>query len=346
MASKIKVIASAVLTGLAVIAAFIVFCPKNESFAPPEHEGQTQQTAVEAPTVEPETQQAPPKMGRGDGLAGGGADDKWQTVQSGGREIFVMTNGPHSGGVFYTYIVANLPESSIVGAPQSVMNDIEGNCETRHYHVRGSLFFTGRNRSGMATESTPPEDFERQLVPNSPFKKAFDMLCTTAREKNTNNRPPNDNPPPNEAAGGTPAPPVTEFTTYTNGRFGFRIEYPRSFISKELPENGDGIGFVSPDGAASLVVAGGNNDGFTLKDYYEMSLKSVRGQLGYRKMGGSWFVITWQDSDKLGYMKMFVGNGSQNSFTFTSPESQKSEYEAVITRLEKSFSPGNLAQAR
>jgi hypothetical protein len=182
MASKIRVIASAALTGLGVIAAFIVFFPNNEPSTPPEHEGQTQQTAVEAPAVERETQQAPPKMGRGDGLAGGGADDRWQTVQSDGREIFVMTNGPHSGGVFYTYIVANLPESTIVGAPQSVMHDIEGNCETRHYHVRGSLLFSGKNRSGMAMESTPPEDFERKLVPNSPFEKAFEMLCKIARE--------------------------------------------------------------------------------------------------------------------------------------------------------------------
>ena len=138
----------------------------------------------------------PSKHQAGDGLAGGSADDIWQKVQSGGREISVMTNGRyyttnpplstierHSGYGFHTYIVANLPESTIVGAPQSVMNDVEGNCETRHYHVLGSLFFAGKNRSGMAMESTPPENVERKLVPNSPFEKAFDMLCKIAREQ-------------------------------------------------------------------------------------------------------------------------------------------------------------------
>jgi Surface-adhesin protein E len=123
-----------------------------------------------------------PQMGV-DGLAGGQADDKWQTVQSDGQEIFVMTNGYYSGSVFRTYIVANLPESDVVGAPQSVMHEIEGNCETRRYHVLGHLFFAGKNRSGMAMESTPPEDFERELVPNSPFEKAFDMLCKPAKER-------------------------------------------------------------------------------------------------------------------------------------------------------------------
>ncbi|WP_445367204.1 hypothetical protein ACH5Y9_19125 [Methylomonas sp. BW4-1] len=117
----------------------------------------------------------------------GSTDDIWQKVQSGGREIYVKTNGFYYTKErnfvygFHTYIVANLPESDIVGAPQSVMNEVEGNCETRTFHLRGSLFFAGKNRSGMAMEDTPPENFERKLVSNSPFEKAFDMLCNIAR---------------------------------------------------------------------------------------------------------------------------------------------------------------------
>ena len=141
----------------------------------------------------------------------GSPDDKWQKVQSSGREIYVMTNGSYyttenlSGSLsqsvdgktrhglntvttrkvygFKTHIVANLPESTIVGAPQSVMNDVEGNCQTRTFHVLGSLFFAGKNRSGMAMENIPPEEFERKLVPSSPFEKAFDMLCTAVRDQ-------------------------------------------------------------------------------------------------------------------------------------------------------------------
>jgi hypothetical protein len=137
----------------------------------------------------------PNKHEAGDGLAGGSPDDIWQKVQSGGREISVMTNGRyystnpplstmerHSGYGFHTYIVANLPENTIVGAPQSVMHEIEGNCEMRHYHVLGHLFFAGKNRSGVAMHSMPPEDVERTLVPNSPFEKAFDMLCKIAEQ--------------------------------------------------------------------------------------------------------------------------------------------------------------------
>jgi hypothetical protein len=126
----------------------------------------------------------------------GSTDDVWQKVQSDGREIYVQTNGRyfttnpplstaehHSGYGFVTYIVADLPESTIVGAPQSVMHNVEGNCETRHFSVLGSLFFAGKNRSGVAMHDMPPENIERTLVPNSPFEKAFDMLCGIAREQ-------------------------------------------------------------------------------------------------------------------------------------------------------------------
>jgi len=116
----------------------------------------------------------------------GSADDKWQKVESGGKEIYVKTNGfyytkpGYSGYGFHTYIVANLPESSIVGAPKSVMNDVEGNCETRTFHVLGTLFFTGKNRSGVAMKNLPAENVERKVIPGSAFEKAFDMLCATA----------------------------------------------------------------------------------------------------------------------------------------------------------------------
>jgi hypothetical protein len=119
----------------------------------------------------------------------GSPDDVWQKVQSDGREIYIKTNGifytkeHYSGYGFRTYVVANLPESTIVGAPQSIMHDVEGNCETRQYHVLGTRFFAGKNRSGIAMKDMPPDEVERKLAPNTPFEKAFDMLCEIAKEQ-------------------------------------------------------------------------------------------------------------------------------------------------------------------
>jgi hypothetical protein len=137
---------------------------------------------------------------------------------------------------------------------------------------------------------------------------------------------------------------VAGFSTYTNGRFGFKIDYPSSFTVKETPVNGDGVMLVSPDGAASLV-ASGSNSGGAAREYYALSLASISGELGYHKLGGSWFVVTWRSGDTLVYRKTFVGTVSQNSFTFTCPESQKLQYDAGITAMEKSFRHGQLDQA-
>ena len=77
------------------------------------------------------------------------------------------------------------------------------------------------------------------------------------------------------------------FQTYTNSRYGFRVDYPESFIPQQPPENGDGLRFKSQDGKATLVVSGGNNQGFTPKEEFDSAIKNVQGQLGYNKIGGS-----------------------------------------------------------
>lgn len=119
----------------------------------------------------------------------GSDGETWKSFKSDGKEIFVRTNGffytkeRYSNYGFRTYIVTNLPASQIVGAPQSVMNQVEGNCETKTFHVLGSLFFAGKDRTGVVVQNMPAENVERRLVKNSPFEKAFDFLCKTAKEQ-------------------------------------------------------------------------------------------------------------------------------------------------------------------
>jgi Superinfection immunity protein len=136
-----------------------------------------------------------------------------------------------------------------------------------------------------------------------------------------------------------------DFQTYTNGRYGFRVDYPDSFTPQRPPENGDGLALKSEDGRATLVVSGMNNAGFTLKDEYDRSIREAQGQIGFNKMGGSWFVVTWTDGDNLVYTKKFVGPSSQNSFTITFPADQQPQYDSIVTKIEKSFKPGDLGSS-
>jgi restriction system protein len=137
-----------------------------------------------------------------------------------------------------------------------------------------------------------------------------------------------------------------DFTTYTNASYGFRISYPKSFVVKSVAEDGNGMSLVSSDGAATLDVAGGNTNGYSLEDIHDASVAGATGELGYQQMGGTWFVITWKDGDRLFYQKVFAGRGSKNWFTFTFPEDQRSAYEPIVTGIEKSFRPGDLDRVR
>lgn len=133
------------------------------------------------------------------------------------------------------------------------------------------------------------------------------------------------------------------YETYRNARFGFAIDFPESFVLRGQHQNNqDGILLVSRDGLALFTVIGRNNPGRPLKDWYDASIKNVRGVLGYHILAGNWFVISWTEDTKIYYLKMFVGSGSQNSFTFICPTDQKTECEAITTRMEKSFVPGNI----
>ena len=135
------------------------------------------------------------------------------------------------------------------------------------------------------------------------------------------------------------------FQTYTNSRYGFQVDYPESFVPQSGPENGDGLAFRSGDGKAELIAAGGNSAGLTLKEAFDQAVKGVGGQLGYDKHGAGWFVVTWTDGGIQGYTKEFVGTESHNSITITYPVEQKAQYESIVTAIEKSFKPGDLASS-
>ena len=137
-----------------------------------------------------------------------------------------------------------------------------------------------------------------------------------------------------------------EYATYTSAKFGFTIQYPRSFVPLASSDNRGSVTLTSPDGQAELTVSGGDNPGLTAKEYYAKQLRDLVGRPGYRTVKQDWFVLTWRDKEKISYLKMFVGKTSYNSFIFSYPASQKTRYDEVATKVEKSFRPGKIDQTR
>lgn len=137
---------------------------------------------------------------------------------------------------------------------------------------------------------------------------------------------------------------IPGYTSYTNGRFGFRIDYPKYLIAQKPPDNGDGIKLFSPDGRAELIAAGGNNDGQILKNYYDFFLQRYP-EVKYRAIGDDWFILSKEVNGRIKYIKMFVGSQSHNLFTFSYPSNQKNEMDKVVVSVEKSFIHGDINQA-
>lgn len=130
---------------------------------------------------------------------------------------------------------------------------------------------------------------------------------------------------------------------YANARYGYSIDYPDFFAKGAPPTNNDGRVFTSRDGRSSLAVYGSNNvmnEG--LRDAYGTLLREKGGAVGYKALGGNWFVVSWRESGKIFYQKVYHGPGSSNGFILSYPQSQRHRFDPIVARLAGSFRPGDL----
>lgn len=135
------------------------------------------------------------------------------------------------------------------------------------------------------------------------------------------------------------------YKEYQNGRFGFSIDYPSTFITKLVPTNNDGIILVSPDGSVELTVSGINNVfNKTVNSYYNEFLSEQK-NISYKKLQGSWFIASWTEGEDILYTKEVVGTGSVNTFIIKYPILKKEYYDPVISRLLGSFKTPGISEA-
>lgn len=370
MASSIKKLGVASLTALIAVVAFIVFSPKNESSehnasTPPQPTEKTQPTEVEVPvnfTLPLYTKRAalvcPLAVDfdnrEGYGLKGAvdahlsifGHDDaieksgceEWREdlpvslTDEGQNEATKFQSENLCGMVTFTdgYVFScdlkNSPDDNggLKHARQQIANAMQDPSKTRLMECIGVNPWQVKPAGWTPPTKEECAALEQKLGAAADAKTATPLPDAPSEKDNS----------VQQANLG--------FQTYTNSRYGFRVDYPESFRPELPPENGGGLSFKSQDGEATLVVSGRNDAGLTLKSEFDSAIKNVQGQLGYNKMGGSWFVVTWTDGDIVGYTKEFVGSASQNSFTITFPVEQKPQYDSVVTKIEKSFKPGDL----
>jgi len=138
------------------------------------------------------------------------------------------------------------------------------------------------------------------------------------------------------------APAQENYQTYVNARFAYSISYPANVLFPQgESENGDGQRFLSKDGRAELRVWGAYNVlNENLKDAYERE-SSITENPGrtvlYRLLKRDWFVISGTENGRIFYQKTMLKGEVHKEFRIEYAESDKSRFEQVVKRIEKSF---------
>jgi hypothetical protein len=134
---------------------------------------------------------------------------------------------------------------------------------------------------------------------------------------------------------------------YRNERFGFELAYPSAvFEPGEAPEGGQGMIFVSRDGAAQLLVsAGQNTTGETLGSYRRFVLnKSYRdARIAYAPVRSSWFVLSGTNGDTMFYERITFRCGGKMIYGWqmTYPVAERQIYDPIVEAVHRSYRPGN-----
>ena len=135
------------------------------------------------------------------------------------------------------------------------------------------------------------------------------------------------------------------WTDYRNERFGFSLRYPGDvFEPEKASEAGDGQVFISRDGTARLLVGALPNDkGQSPAAYLDyIARESYAGyRIDYRRLAGSWFVLSGEGNGKTFYEKVMFSCAGRliNSFAMIYPTDQRGLFDPIVEGMEASFRP-------
>lgn len=138
------------------------------------------------------------------------------------------------------------------------------------------------------------------------------------------------------------APGQTKYETYSNARFGYEIQYLSDLLKIQPPSfTGDGRIFLSKDKKAEMRVWANFNATFvTVHEQFDEDLKGYSG-ITYKRLLKNSFVISGVRNGKIFYQKTLYHKFKETdvfyTFTIEYPNTQKSKFDAIVTRIARSF---------
>lgn len=128
--------------------------------------------------------------------------------------------------------------------------------------------------------------------------------------------------------------------TYVNERFGTSATFPDEIFSEqeEPPENGDGLRWLSKDGA-EIAIYGSYNVMDDTPESLEASGKALPGRaVTYAKRGGNWVVLSGTENGEVFYERQVIGpTDIIHAIHITYPEVLKAKYDPLVGAIAKSL---------
>jgi hypothetical protein len=137
-----------------------------------------------------------------------------------------------------------------------------------------------------------------------------------------------------------------DWREYRNERYGFNLQYPAdAFTVERTSEIGDGQVFVSQVGNARLLVGALVNDSeFSPASYQEYIARHSYAdyEIGYRRLGQGWFVLSGEGKGKVFYEKVMFSCAGRliNSFALLYSVDERAFFDPIVERIEDTFRPG------
>ncbi|HEX8662799.1 MAG TPA: hypothetical protein VF744_02070 [Beijerinckiaceae bacterium] len=131
--------------------------------------------------------------------------------------------------------------------------------------------------------------------------------------------------------------------TYLNSRFGTTAEVPADWRPGREPENGDGLTFTSPDGAASITVSGGLHVLDSVKEHMDMVAAGNAGEtVTYLRRDRRAIVASGTKGQRIFYLRSILAcrDTVWHTVAIEYPAARRSAFDAIVVRAAGSLRQG------
>jgi hypothetical protein len=143
-----------------------------------------------------------------------------------------------------------------------------------------------------------------------------------------------------------------EWATYKNPRFGTTADYPAHLftVRDPPPANGDGQGFRTEDGRATLLIYGARNaENDTPQSYLAKYVDLVDVAVSYRRVTARFYVVSGTRGENIIYERCNfepVPHGIVDCIGLAYPAEEKNAWDPIVARLGASLRPGRGIEPR